>query len=127
MTDNTGQIQPSSNGNSGWGKPFQPGQSGNPKGRPRGSKNKLSELLVSTIVKDFEEHGADAITKLREKDPKAYLALIVKLIPREILIARENAPAIDYADLTDEEVAELLIRESQRQKIESYLETARKR
>ena len=43
--DNTGQKQ---------GTRFQPGQSGNPTGRPKGARNKHSENFVNAFARDFE-------------------------------------------------------------------------
>jgi hypothetical protein len=37
------------------GIPFKPGQSGNPDGRPRGSRNKLGEAFVQALADDFSE------------------------------------------------------------------------
>ena len=36
---------------------FQPGVSGNPNGRPKGSKNKVSEDFVQAYAKIFAEKG----------------------------------------------------------------------
>ena len=44
--------------------------------RPKGSRNKLSETFLSTLLEDFESHGRDAIETLRETDPKTYLQII---------------------------------------------------
>ena len=38
--------------------PWKPGESGNPAGRPKGSRNKLSEEFVAEIYADWCEHGA---------------------------------------------------------------------
>lgn len=62
--------------NSGIGKPFKPGQSGNPKGRPKGSRSKLSEAFLGKLLEDFNAHGEEAIATLRATDPKAYLQTI---------------------------------------------------
>src|SRR5215510_7196434 len=35
---------------------WQPGQSGNPAGRLRGSRNKLSEEVICALLRDFREH-----------------------------------------------------------------------
>jgi len=62
---------------------WQPGQSGNPAGRPRGSRNKLSEAVISALYRDFSKHGEKAIAKVRRDQPGVYLKVIALLIPRE--------------------------------------------
>jgi len=45
--------------------PWQPGQSGNPSGRPKGARSKLSEGFLNALQADFEQHGPDVIAKVR--------------------------------------------------------------
>jgi hypothetical protein len=90
-------------------------------GRPKGSRNKLTEVLLSFVVDDFVEHGAEAIAQLRLKDPATYLRIVASLVPRELILQREEAPAIDYAELTDDDVVRLLKEQQRRKFIENAL------
>ncbi len=65
---------------------FQPGQSGNPKGRPKGSKNKLSEDFLQALAENFEQHGKAAIDHVCSNSPGEYLRIIANLIPKELLL-----------------------------------------
>lgn len=103
------------------GRPFQPGESGNPSGRPRGGRNRLSEVLLSIVVDDFVAHGAEAMAQLRQKDPATYLRLVASLVPREMILQREEAPAVDYAELTDAEIVAMLEEQQRRKFIENAL------
>ena len=66
--------------------PYKPGQSGNPKGRPKGSRSKLSEDFVDTLYSDFQLHGKQAIERVREEKPEVYIQTIAKLLPRDIKV-----------------------------------------
>ena len=63
-------------------KPWQPGQSGNPKGRPVGSRNKLATLVFDEALASFEKRGPAAFEELANKDPARYLILMAQLIPQ---------------------------------------------
>ena len=73
--------------------PWKPGQSGNPKGRPKGSKNELGDAFVHALYADFQEHGKDAIVACREQKPEAYLSVIGKVIPKDINLKGDGAAA----------------------------------
>jgi hypothetical protein len=70
---------------------FKPGQSGNPKGRPPGSRNAISQTLIDTFIETFDEAvaeggpkaGLGAMRRLRDDDPGTYLKLGFSLIPKE--------------------------------------------
>ena len=92
-------------------RPWQPGQSGNPAGRPLGSRHRISEQFVQMIADDFERHGAEAMRRVRDEDPSTYLRLVAGLVPRnlEILTAKENMRENTVQEL-DAKIAEELRR-----------------
>ena len=61
---------------------WQPGVSGNPAGRLRGSRNRLSEAVICALLRDFEKHGEKAIARVREENPAMYLKVIAMVLPR---------------------------------------------
>ena len=83
---------------------WRPGQSGNPRGRPAGSRDRLTSAFVSKLADDFEANGEQAIRDCRRDDPTAYLRLIVALAPKEVEIRADNA----LDTFTDAELAALL-------------------
>lgn len=105
------------------GRPFMPGQSGNPSGRPKGAKNKLTDLFLSAIADDFAEHGAEALARVRAQDPASYLKIVGSLVPRELVLQREESPAVDYAELSHDELVDLLEAVRKRKFVENALKT----
>jgi hypothetical protein len=83
--------------------PWQPGQSGNPLGRPKGSRNKLGEEFVAALHDDFTVHGKDAIEKVRADHPDQYLKVIASILPKELHVKDAS-----LGDMTDDELIELL-------------------
>lgn len=81
--------------------PFKPGQSGNPAGRPKGSKQKLATDFVRALADDFAKNGAAAIERTRDDDPAGYLRIIASVLPKEFVIREE----MGVADLPDDELA----------------------
>ena len=65
-------------------RPWKPGESGNPAGRPKGSRNKLSEEFVAEVYADWCEHGAAAIQTVRETRPDVYVKVVASLLPRQV-------------------------------------------
>ncbi len=78
---------------------WKPGQSGNPAGRPKGSRHKLSEDFIKAMAEDFEAHGAAAIVKMREDRPGDYIRVIASLMPKEATLTINQ-----FDELTDEQL-----------------------
>lgn len=93
MSDETGEKQGETK--------FQPGQSGNPKGRPQGARSKLGEAFLEAMHNDFAEHGVAAIAKVRSAKPDQYLKVIASILPKDLNV---NINQMD--GLTDDELIE---------------------
>ena len=61
------------------------GQSGNPLGRPKGSKNKISEKFLENLYENWERQGANALDKAAENEPMQYVKMVASLVPRELM------------------------------------------
>jgi len=82
---------------------WQPGQSGNPLGRPKGSRSKLSEAFLADFHADWKEHGRGAIAEVRKKRPQDYLRIAASLCPRQLEVEQNDIDA-----MADDEVFEAL-------------------
>jgi hypothetical protein len=65
------------------GSSWKPGESGNPKGRPIGARNNLSQSFLNALLADWEAHGREALAAARLADPATYCMIVVRLLPRE--------------------------------------------
>jgi hypothetical protein len=70
--DNTAQKQR--------GRPFEPGESGNPNGRPKGSRNRVSRAVETLIHGQAEALGAKAIDMALKGDASMLRALLGTLV-----------------------------------------------
>ncbi len=69
----------------GTGRPFVKGDPRiNRKGRPVGSRDKMSQALMDAFLADWEIHGPEAIEKCREKDVSTYVRVAFAMMPKEI-------------------------------------------
>jgi hypothetical protein len=65
---------------------WKPGQSGNPLGRPQGSRNKLSEDVLATLAADWAAGGAETVARVRATDPSTYLRVVASILPKDVLV-----------------------------------------
>jgi hypothetical protein len=80
------------------GRPFEPGQSGNPTGRPKGVRNYVTQAVEALIEGQGEALGAKAVQKALEGDSTLLRALLSTLVsPRRERIVEFELPKIESA------------------------------
>lgn len=78
---------------------FKPGQTGNPAGRPKGSRNKLGEVFIQAMHEDFTEHGAEVIERVRIEKPDQYLKVVASILPQQL-----NVRVSEFDELSEEQL-----------------------
>jgi hypothetical protein len=78
---------------------WKPGTSGNPAGRPKGSRNKLSEDFIADLHESWQTHGKMAIERCVAEKPDIYLKIVAGLLPKDV-----NLKVSNLDDLTDEQL-----------------------
>ena len=92
MADNTGEEQPKRTR----GKPFDAGKSGNPAGRPAGTRNKATLAIEALLEGDAEKIGRKAIELALDGDVVALRLCLERLAPiRRGRPVRFGLPALD--------------------------------
>jgi hypothetical protein len=77
---------------------------GNPAGRLRGSRNKLSEEVICALLRDFRKHGEKAIAKVRREQPGVYLRCLTLLVRREHKVEHSDV----IKSLSDQELEAMI-------------------
>ena len=98
---------------------WQPGQSGNPAGRPLGARNKIAEQIIATLADDWNgedvpgvPNGPAAVKRLRQDDPSRYVAAAFGLLPRDVLVSVQHEEPSVWASLSPEwkrQLAEIIM------------------
>ena len=88
-------------------KPVKPGEVRNPAGRPRGSRNKLSDAFLQALADDFEAHGKGVVEKVRTERPQDYLKIVASVMPKRMEV-EDVGPPLRAADLSDDELAAII-------------------
>jgi hypothetical protein len=86
------------------GRPWKPGQSGNPAGRKPGSRHKLEEVFVADLVEAWKLHGKAALDTVATKEPAKFAQIAASVLPKQT----QNTRIHKLELMTDRELAELL-------------------
>jgi hypothetical protein len=90
-----------------FGKPFEKGQGG----RPKGCRNKISQAFLNDLAAQWEISGPDCLRVMAKEDPSGLVKVVAALLPKEFEITQTK-----LMQLPDEELDEL--REQLRRQID---------
>ena len=64
---------------------FKAGQSGNPNGRPKGSRSKLGEDFLTDLHEAWQEHGKQALKTCATREPTQFAKIVANVLPKQIV------------------------------------------
>ena len=75
------------------GKPtrWPPGQSGNPAGKPPGTRTAFSQGFIRDFALVWAEEGLEAVRKVAKKSPEAFVAIAARICPNDVRLTLEQA------------------------------------
>jgi hypothetical protein len=87
-------------------KPWPPGVSGNPNGRPVGSRSAFSAGFTRDLAEVWAEKGKASMLYTAEKQPAVFFATCARLLPNDVRVTVEqslpgNLSPSDWADLRE--------------------------
>ncbi len=85
---------------------FQKGKSGNPFGRPKGAKDKLTNIFWTDVFSVWELGGRPALEKVMADDPSTFVRVVASLMPKEV---DATVRTINAQQLGDDELANIAV------------------
>ena len=76
---------------------FKPGVSGNPAGKPKGSRHALCETFIESLQRVWRERGDEILEKAIMKDPATIINTISRLVPRDLHLDVTGGVTIDLS------------------------------
>lgn len=64
--------------------PWKAGETGNPRGRPRGRRDAITNAFLKNLEADWRENGVKALIDARTKSPVEYVKLVASLLPKNV-------------------------------------------
>ncbi len=85
------------------GAAWEPGQSGNPKGRAKGARTKLSEAFWADLYEVWKVKGSQAIDDMIQDKPGDFVRVVATQMPRELMVTHNP-----LGDMTDTEIEDAI-------------------
>jgi len=70
---------------------WQPGQSGNPNGRPVGSRTVFSQAFLKDLAEVWSDDGREAMVKTANINPTVFFATCARLIPNDVRVTSSSS------------------------------------
>jgi hypothetical protein len=85
------------------GRPFPPGVSGNPNGRPPGhhTRHLFSEAFLRDLSASWGKDGPKVLERVAKENPSSYFSVCARLLPSDVAISiQAQSPVLDARDLS---------------------------
>ena len=89
---------------------FNKGNSGNPAGKPKGAKNKVTLQLRELITQFLEERFETIVIDFKKLEPKERVKFYCDLLQFGLPKLQSVSTEIDFEKLTDEQLDEIIER-----------------
>jgi len=70
---------------------WKPGVSGNPAGKPPGTRHAFSQGFIRDFALVWQEEGLEAVRKVARKSPESFVAIAAKVCPNDVRVSIEQS------------------------------------